>query len=225
MRRHLHRRGLWRNAAGMPEYRQKVPFVTIEWVLENSINIVNDYRQSVFPWLKSGDQKECAIDPCLERPRKAIQRAERILGMQEAAAKYSLIEGETILYLDTDFDAISAYETIKNPTHLYRKAMPSSAPTIMKQWAPSARSLRKRYWCGQGRRPYRIRQHDRYGNVVHSSDDHGPTIKIVRHQGDPIDSRFAKRNRNQGNDNHRAHKAYRTENVRLFLMIHKEMDK
>ena len=31
----------------------------------------------------------------------------------EAARKYKLVEGKGIVYIDTDFDAISAYETIK----------------------------------------------------------------------------------------------------------------
>jgi DNA-binding LacI/PurR family transcriptional regulator len=33
--------------------------------------------------------------------------------MQDAAREFNLVEGKTIIYLDTDFDAISAYETIK----------------------------------------------------------------------------------------------------------------
>jgi DNA-binding LacI/PurR family transcriptional regulator len=93
---------------------KKVPFVTIEWVLENSINIVNDYRQSGFSMVEYLVTKRNARSILVLKGReKQYNARERILGMQEAAAKYSLIEGETILYLDTDFDAISAYETIK----------------------------------------------------------------------------------------------------------------
>ncbi len=93
---------------------KKVPFVTIEWLLDHSINIVNDYRNAGFDM----------VDYCINRRRaqsiivlkgreKQYNARERLIGMQKAAQKFRLIEGKSIVYLDTDFDAISAYETIR----------------------------------------------------------------------------------------------------------------
>jgi|GEM_PF-260608 Transcriptional regulators len=93
---------------------KKVPFVTVEWVLENSINIVNDYRHSGYAMVEYLVTKRDAHSVLVLKGReKQYNARERILGMQEAARKYHLVEGKTIIYLDTDFDAISAYETIK----------------------------------------------------------------------------------------------------------------
>ena len=93
---------------------KKVPFVTIEWVLEHSINIVNDYRQSGYSMVEYLVTKRNAQSILVLKGReKQYNARERILGMQEAARDYKLIEDKTIIYLDTDFDAISAYETIK----------------------------------------------------------------------------------------------------------------
>jgi LacI family transcriptional regulator len=44
---------------------------------------------------------------------KQYNAHERLSGMREAARKHGLVEGKTIVYVDTDIDAISAYETIK----------------------------------------------------------------------------------------------------------------
>jgi DNA-binding LacI/PurR family transcriptional regulator len=93
---------------------KKVPFVTIEWLLDHSISIVNDYRRAGFDM----------VDYCINRRRarsvvvlkgreKQYNARERLLGMQDAAQKFRLVEGRDIVYLDTDFDAISAYEMIK----------------------------------------------------------------------------------------------------------------
>jgi DNA-binding LacI/PurR family transcriptional regulator len=93
---------------------EKVPFVTIEWILENSISIVNDYRRagySMIEYLVTKRKAESVL--VLKGREKQYNAHERILGMREAARKYRLVEGKTILFVDTDFDAISAYETIK----------------------------------------------------------------------------------------------------------------
>jgi DNA-binding LacI/PurR family transcriptional regulator len=93
---------------------KKVPFVTIEWVLENSINIVNDYRRSGHAMVEYMVTKRNAKSILVLKGReKQYNARERILGMQDAAREFNLVEGKTIIYLDTDFDAISAYETIK----------------------------------------------------------------------------------------------------------------
>ncbi|HEX7511608.1 MAG TPA: LacI family DNA-binding transcriptional regulator, partial [Chitinivibrionales bacterium] len=44
---------------------------------------------------------------------KQYNAHERILGMREAALHHNLVEGETIVFIDTDFNAISGYEAIK----------------------------------------------------------------------------------------------------------------
>jgi DNA-binding LacI/PurR family transcriptional regulator len=93
---------------------KKVPFVTIEWILENSISIVNDYRKAGYSMIEYLVTKRNAKSIFVMKGREKQYNAhERILGMQDAARKYKLVEGKTIVYIDTDFDAISAYETIK----------------------------------------------------------------------------------------------------------------
>ena len=93
---------------------KKVPFVTIEWILENSISIVNDYRKAGYSMVEYLVTKRNAKSIFVLKGREKQYNAhERIIGMQEAARKYKLVEGKTIIYIDTDFDAISAYETIK----------------------------------------------------------------------------------------------------------------
>jgi LacI family transcriptional regulator len=92
---------------------KKVPFVTIEWILENSISIVNDYRKAGYSMVEYLVTKRNAKSIFVMKGREKQYNAhERILGMKEAARKYKLVEGRTIVYIDTDFDAISAYETI-----------------------------------------------------------------------------------------------------------------
>ena len=93
---------------------QKVPFVTIEWVLENAISIVNDYRQAGYKMIEYCVKRRGAQSIMVLKGRERQYNAyERIAGMQKAAKKFKLIEGKGITYFDTDFDAISAYETIK----------------------------------------------------------------------------------------------------------------
>jgi DNA-binding LacI/PurR family transcriptional regulator len=93
---------------------KKVPFVTIEWLLENSINIVNDYRRAGFEMVEYCLTRRKAKSVIVLKGReKQYNARERLIGMQEAAQTFRLVEGKTILYLDTDFDAISAYETVK----------------------------------------------------------------------------------------------------------------
>jgi DNA-binding LacI/PurR family transcriptional regulator len=93
---------------------KKVPFVTIEWILENSISIVNDYRKAGYSMVEYLVTKRNAQSIFVMKGREKQYNAhERIEGMREAARKYKLVEGKTIVYIDTDFDAISAYETIK----------------------------------------------------------------------------------------------------------------
>ena len=93
---------------------KKVPFVTIEWILENSINIVNNYRQAGFAMIEYLVTKRNAKSIMVMKGReKQYNARERIIGMQEAARKFKLVEGKTVVFIDTDFDAISAYETIK----------------------------------------------------------------------------------------------------------------
>jgi len=93
---------------------QKVPFVTIEWILENAISIVNDYRRAGFAMIDYCVHRRKAKSIMVLKGRQRQYNArERILGMREAAKKFHLIEGKDIVYHDTDFDAISAYETVK----------------------------------------------------------------------------------------------------------------
>jgi LacI family transcriptional regulator len=93
---------------------QKVPFVTIEWILENAISIVNDYRLAGFKMIEYCVIRRKAKSIMVLKGRERQYNAyERIIGMQKAATKFKLVEGKGISYFDTDFDAISAYETIK----------------------------------------------------------------------------------------------------------------
>jgi DNA-binding LacI/PurR family transcriptional regulator len=92
---------------------KKVPFVTIEWLMENSINIVNDYHQAGASMVDYLVTKRNAKNILVLKGReKQYNARERIIGMQEAAKKHNLVEGKDIVFIDTDFDAISAYETI-----------------------------------------------------------------------------------------------------------------
>ena len=93
---------------------KKVPFVTIEWILENAISIVNDYRNAGYSMIKYLVTRRNAESVFVMKGReKQYNARERIQGMREAARKFGLVEGKTIVFVDTDFDAISAYETVK----------------------------------------------------------------------------------------------------------------
>ncbi|MBN1760597.1 MAG: LacI family DNA-binding transcriptional regulator [Chitinispirillaceae bacterium] len=93
---------------------KKVPFVTIEWVLDHSISIVNDYRNAGFKMIDYCVNRRGAESIMVLKGRERQYNArERIIGMQMAAQKYKLVEGENLFFYDTDFDAITAYETIK----------------------------------------------------------------------------------------------------------------
>jgi DNA-binding LacI/PurR family transcriptional regulator len=93
---------------------QKVPFVTIEWILENAISIVNDYRRAGFKMIEyCVNRRNAKSIMVLKGRERQYNSYERIIGMQEAAKKFRLVEGKTIFYFDSDFDAISAYETIR----------------------------------------------------------------------------------------------------------------
>jgi LacI family transcriptional regulator len=102
---------------------KKVPFVAIEWILENAVSIVNDYRQAGYSMVEYLVTKRKAHAIFVMKGREKQYNAhERLSGMREAARKHNLVEGKTIVYVDTDFDAISAYETIKKhfiPQHQY----------------------------------------------------------------------------------------------------------
>ena len=92
---------------------KKVPFVTIEWVLEDAVSIVNDYRNAGFAMIDYCVNRRNAKSVMVLKGRERQYNAqERILGMKEAAARFNLTEGKDIVFFDTDFDAISAYETI-----------------------------------------------------------------------------------------------------------------
>lgn len=93
---------------------QKVPFVAIEWILENAISIVNDYRHAGYAMIDYCVQKRQAKSIMVLKGRQRQYNArERIIGMREAAKRFKLLEGKDIVFYDTDFDAISAYETVK----------------------------------------------------------------------------------------------------------------
>jgi GntR family transcriptional regulator, arabinose operon transcriptional repressor len=93
---------------------QNVPFVSIEWILENAISIVNDYRNAGFTMIDYCiNQRKAKFIMVLKGRQWQYNARERILGMQDAAEKFSLAEGREIVFYDSDFDAISAYETIK----------------------------------------------------------------------------------------------------------------
>jgi len=92
---------------------KKVPFVTIEWILENSINIVNDYRQAGTAMVDYLVTKRNAKSILVLKGRgKQYNARERLTGMQDAAKKHNLVEGKNIIYINTDFNALSAYGTI-----------------------------------------------------------------------------------------------------------------
>jgi DNA-binding LacI/PurR family transcriptional regulator len=93
---------------------RKVPFVTIEWLLDNAVGIVNDYRHAGYAMVDYCLHKRGAKSIMVLKGRERQYNAyERVIGMQDAARKFGLVEGRDIKFYDTDFDAISAYETIK----------------------------------------------------------------------------------------------------------------
>ena len=93
---------------------KKVPFLTIEWVLDNAISIVNDYRQAGHRMIDYCiNQRQAESILVLKGRERQYNARERIIGMQQAAKKYRLVDGESIRYFNTDFDAITAYETLK----------------------------------------------------------------------------------------------------------------
>jgi LacI family transcriptional regulator len=94
---------------------KKVPFVTIEWCLEHAINIVNDYRNAGRMMVDYLVKKRGARSILVMKGReKQYNARERLIGMRDAAKKMNMTEGKTIFFIDTDFDAISAYEVIKS---------------------------------------------------------------------------------------------------------------
>ena len=97
---------------------RKVPFVAVEWILENAISIVNDYRHAGHTLIDYCVYQRGAKSIVVLKGRQRQYNArERIAGMREAAKRCRLIEGKDLVFYDSDFDAISAYEIIKKHFH------------------------------------------------------------------------------------------------------------
>ncbi|NQT61087.1 MAG: substrate-binding domain-containing protein [Bacteroidetes bacterium] len=92
---------------------QRIPFVTVEWKLENAGAVLNDYHQSTYNAISYLVSERAAKKILVLKGRDYQHNAgEKLRGIREAAKKFNLTEQKDIFYLDTDFDAISGYNAV-----------------------------------------------------------------------------------------------------------------
>jgi len=92
---------------------QRIPFVTVEWRLENAGAVLNDYHQSTYNAVSYlVTQREAKKILVLKGRDYQYNAGEKLSGVREAAKKFGLVEQQNIFYLDTDFDAISGYNAV-----------------------------------------------------------------------------------------------------------------
>jgi LacI family transcriptional regulator, galactose operon repressor len=92
---------------------QRIPFVTVEWILEYAGAVLNDYYQSTYNTISYLVSQRDAKKILVLKGRDYQHNAgEKLRGIDEAAKKLGLVKERDIFYLDTDFDAISGYNAV-----------------------------------------------------------------------------------------------------------------
>jgi DNA-binding LacI/PurR family transcriptional regulator len=100
------------------ETAKSVPFVTIEWVMENAISLINDYEASAFKATEYLIRERHASSLLVLKGRESQYNArEKLKGIVAAAQKHGLT---SVDYLNTEFDAFSAYHAVKKYLKLKR---------------------------------------------------------------------------------------------------------
>ncbi len=94
---------------------RQIPFVTVEWVLDGAASVLNDYEEStsrVVNYLCSG--KSCSSLLVLKGRDFQYNASCKLAGIKSSAAEAGLTEGESLFYLDTDFDAYTGYHSVSD---------------------------------------------------------------------------------------------------------------
>lgn len=94
---------------------QRVPFVTVEWILPNAVSIVNDYHKAGVDMIMYLVKKREAKSIVVLKGRDIQYNAqERLVGIADAVEKVRHKQPLAIEFVDTDFDAISAYQALRS---------------------------------------------------------------------------------------------------------------
>lgn len=92
---------------------RQIPFVTVEWQLDGACAILNDYENStteVVRYLAS--EKNCGSLLVLKGRDYQYNASLKLSGVKKGALEAGWKEGETLFFLDTDFDAYTGYESV-----------------------------------------------------------------------------------------------------------------
>lgn len=90
-----------------------IPFVTIEWKLENAPAVVNNYRESTANAMQYLiRERGCRNIAILKGRDYQYNAREKLAGIEHEAGLCGLARDQDIFYLDTDFDAFSGYTAV-----------------------------------------------------------------------------------------------------------------
>jgi len=94
---------------------RQIPFVTVEWQLDGACAVINDYEESTYRVVKYlTGEKHCSSLLVLKGRDFQYNASLKLEGIKKAAREAGLEESQTLFFLDTDFDAITGYETVSS---------------------------------------------------------------------------------------------------------------
>ncbi|OQY32395.1 MAG: hypothetical protein B6241_11240 [Spirochaetaceae bacterium 4572_59] len=94
---------------------RQIPFVTIEWILDGACSIINDYENSTYNLMSYlNGKKNCKSFLILKGRDYQYNASMKMAGFAAFSKRIGLEEGKNLFYMDTDFDAITAYKSVNN---------------------------------------------------------------------------------------------------------------
>ncbi|MDC7234242.1 MAG: LacI family DNA-binding transcriptional regulator [Spirochaetales bacterium] len=104
---------------------RQIPFVTVEWQMDGACAVVNDYEESTAGVVRYlAEEKHCSSLLVLKGRDYQYNASLKLKGIKSAASEFGWREGESLFFLDTDFDAITGYESVSS--FLERHSAPSA---------------------------------------------------------------------------------------------------
>lgn len=92
---------------------RQIPFVTIEWQLDGACAVLNDYEDSTAGVVRYlAQEKNCSSLLVLKGRDYQYNANLKLSGVKKAAAEAGWKEGESLFFLDTDFDAYTGYNSV-----------------------------------------------------------------------------------------------------------------
>lgn len=93
---------------------RQIPFVSVEWLLDGACSIINDYEHSTHNLMSYlNEEKNCKSFLILKGRDYQYNASMKMAGFHSFSSELGLVEGKNLFYLDTDFDAITGYESVR----------------------------------------------------------------------------------------------------------------